>query len=157
MNRLKTRPRRKTPKRKISDPCSTDTLAAPCITEHAGLSAGDQFPENPPFWIFAEIDIVRGMNSVSEQSREAGRSQATQEKTSRRAQEIWEALGRPSDRDMEIWLRAERELQNSTSCPSEAILTTVSPEPVADTDIQAPPPKPVVKPRKSGRSSKSAG
>src|SRR6186713_264565 len=97
------------------------------------------------------------MNSVSEQFREVGRSQATQEETSRRAQEIWEALGRPSDRDMEIWLRAERELQISTSNPPEPTDTTVLPEPVADVDIQARPPKSAVKPRKSGRSSKPAG
>ena len=153
---MKPGPRRKTPKRKINNPCSSVTLAAPRIAEHAGLSAGDQFPENPPFWILVEIDIVRPMNSVSEQSREVGRSQATQEETSRRAQEIWEALGRPSDRDMEIWLRAERELQNSTSNSPEPTLATVSPDTVADVDIQALPPKSAAKPRKSGRSSKPA-
>jgi len=103
-----------------------------------------------------EIAIVRPMNSVYEHSREAGRSQATQEEISRRAQQIWEALGRPSDRDMEIWLRAERGLQNVTSNSPETTHTTALVEPVADVDIQANPPKSTVKSRKSGRSSKSA-
>ena len=94
------------------------------------------------------------MNSAPEQTRELSRSQATQEEISRRAQEIWETLGRPSDRDMEIWLRAERELQQSASNPTVPTQTAVIPEPVADVDVQASRPKAAAKPRKTGRGAK---
>lgn len=39
------------------------------------------------------------------------RPQITHEQISRRAQELWEKYGRPSGRDEEIWLEAERSLQ----------------------------------------------
>ncbi|MGY4431246.1 hypothetical protein ACVWWO_003723 [Bradyrhizobium sp. F1.13.1] len=34
-----------------------------------------------------------------------------EEKTKRRAHELWEAAGRPEGRDLEFWLHAERELK----------------------------------------------
>lgn len=42
-------------------------------------------------------------------------SPATHDAIARRAQQIWENLGRPGDRDVEIWLQAERELEAQPS------------------------------------------
>jgi hypothetical protein len=99
-------------------------------------------------------------DSLSAPLSDVARSQPTHEEISNRAQQIWEALGRPADRDMEIWLQAERELQ-----PSEAMATTqpasASVEDRSATaeavDVQAFPAQSVATPRKTAkRSSKSA-
>jgi hypothetical protein len=53
-----------------------------------------------------------------------GNTQApTHENISRRAQELWEQYGRPSGRDEDIWLEAERQLRAPTS-PSPSAATT---------------------------------
>jgi hypothetical protein len=38
------------------------------------------------------------------------RTARLEEETRRRAHQLWEAAGRPEGRDLEFWLRAEREL-----------------------------------------------
>jgi hypothetical protein len=96
-------------------------------------------------------------DSLSAPVSNLARSQPTHEDISSRAQQIWETLGRPADRDMEIWLQAERELQ-----PSEEVATT-PPASTSDedrseaVDVQAFPAQSAAKPRKPAkRSSKSA-
>jgi hypothetical protein len=37
----------------------------------------------------------------------------TQDQIRQRAHELWELAGRPEGRDQQIWLEAERELENS--------------------------------------------
>lgn len=39
----------------------------------------------------------------------------SEEEISARARQIWQDRGRPSDRDLEIWVEAERELSQSSS------------------------------------------
>lgn len=47
-------------------------------------------------------------------SQEAGRSRIpTQEEITARARQIWQDRGCPSDRDLEIWVEAERQLSSS--------------------------------------------
>lgn len=48
-------------------------------------------------------------------ARGAKNSGPTHEEISHRAQELWEKYNRPSGRDEEIWLEAERQLSNETS------------------------------------------
>jgi hypothetical protein len=48
-----------------------------------------------------------------------GNAQAlTHEEISRRAQELWEQYGRPTGRDEDIWLEAERQLRTTTATSS---------------------------------------
>jgi hypothetical protein len=43
------------------------------------------------------------------------RRKALQNDIARRAQELWEQYGRPQDRDLEIWLEAEKQLLGADS------------------------------------------
>jgi len=81
-----------------------------------------------------------------------GSSQATQEEISRRAQQLWETLGRPADRDVEIWLQAERELRSEAAVA--APIESSVPERIVKVDVSAQPPKATAQPRK--RSSRAA-
>lgn len=42
------------------------------------------------------------------------KAESLQEETRRRAHELWEHEGRPEGRDLDFWLKAERELSNQT-------------------------------------------
>ena len=77
---------------------------------------------------------------------ELGGSQATQEEISRRAQQLWETSGRPADRDVEIWLQAERELRSEAS--AAAPVESSVPERIEKVDVSAQPPKAAAQPRK---------
>lgn len=72
----------------------------------------------------------------------------THEETSRRAQELWEKYGRPSGRDDEIWLEAERELQqNASSGPGPSV--EPAPTSAAATDAPATPATPANPPARA--------
>ncbi|HWA86304.1 MAG TPA: DUF2934 domain-containing protein [Opitutus sp.] len=53
----------------------------------------------------------------------ASRLEPTHEEIARRAQDLWEKYGRPSGRDQEIWLEAERSLQLTKSAQPPATVS----------------------------------
>jgi hypothetical protein len=87
-------------------------------------------------------------DSVSQPSSDVARGQVPHEEISFRAQQLWESLGRPADRDVEIWLRAERELQTAPAPATPA--PSIVPDRIANVDVQALPPKAAAQPRKRG-------
>jgi hypothetical protein len=118
------------------------------------IRAFPRFPEIPD-----PVNIAVMNDSLSAPRADmAALSQPTHADISSRAQQIWEALGRPADRDVEIWLQAERELQPGTAASTQpAAATPPVGERDAAVDVQSLPPKSVASPRKSaGRNSKSA-
>jgi len=112
-----------------------------------------QFGKIPDFARFTVPLRSAAMNdTVYPPTTELGSSQVTQEEISRRAQQLWETLGRPADRDVEIWLRAERELRSAA--PVAAPIESSVPERIVKVDVSAQPPKATAQPRK--RSSRAA-
>jgi hypothetical protein len=63
-------------------------------------------------WI-GDRETVQRILALAEELIERARALAkpTEEKIRKRAREIWEENGRPTGRDEEFWLQAERELQ----------------------------------------------
>jgi hypothetical protein len=63
-------------------------------------------------WI-GDRETVQRILALAEELIERARALAkpTEEKIRKRAREIWEDNGRPTGRDEEFWLQAERELQ----------------------------------------------
>ncbi len=61
-------------------------------------------------WI-GDRDTAQGIDALSEklQRRAKTLAKATENRVRRRARELWEKNGRPSGRDEEFWLQAERE------------------------------------------------
>lgn len=66
----------------------------------------------------------------------------THEQISRRAQELWEQYGRPSGRDDDIWLEAERQLRTPVTSPSATSTASAAPSPRLDDGNVAPGAKP---------------
>jgi len=67
----------------------------------------------------------------------------THEQISRRAEELWEQYGRPSGRDEEIWLEAERQLRPPTAAPVPPVAPAAS-APRSDDGNTAPVAKPKI-------------
>ena len=65
-------------------------------------------------WI-GDRDTAQGIVALSEklQRRAKTLAKATENRVRRRAREIWEENGRPSGRDEEFWLQAEREFREA--------------------------------------------
>lgn len=70
------------------------------------------------------------MNESTSSLSAGNRVQPSHEEISRRAQELWERYGRPTGRDEEIWLEAERALQTTPeaapTAPESASLAEAS-------------------------------
>lgn len=86
------------------------------------------------------------MNESTSSLSSSNRVHPTHEETSRRAQELWENYGRPSGRDEEIWLEAERALQTT---PPEAAQTAPAAAPLDEAQAAAASSTPSAAPRKS--------
>lgn len=59
----------------------------------------------------------------------------THEQISRRAQQLWENGGRPSERDEEIWLEAERQLATGEET-SEAFIARIKAETASESAVE---------------------
>ena len=127
--------------------------------------------ENPRFASAVDVVKRRSMNysrTASATDTVNAGSPATRDVIAQRAHQIWEKLGCPADRDVEIWLQAERELKTpgSTPAPEQARLAQNAPAapltpPTADNAahfVSRPlPPTSAAsaKPRKENRGSKA--
>lgn len=63
------------------------------------------------------------------------KSKPTHEQISRRAQQLWENGGRPSGRDEEIWLEAERQLATGEET-SEAFIARIKAETASESAVE---------------------
>lgn len=75
------------------------------------------------------------MNEAITPSTVGARQTVTHEEISRQAQELWEKYGRPTGRDEEIWLEAERAVQSRERMSAER---QSPPQPEATSELPAP-------------------
>ncbi len=97
---------------------------------------------------------MNDMNSNISTARQTGR-QPSHEEISRRAQEIWERYGRPAGRDEDIWLEAERDLQQPAVTNPSAAPAPTSPVPSPRQSSTPPPPPAGTTARPEARSSRA--
>lgn len=95
------------------------------------------------------------MNEATTPSSVSARQTASHEEISRQAQELWEKYGRPTGRDEEIWLEAERLLQNRGNASAEQ-QTATQPEATSEAPNPATPPPPPSATRRPSAASATA-
>lgn len=127
------------------------SLFLSCVPRIAIDERSGRFPQPPPetapIITRPEGEYLRcDMNESTSSLSTANRAQPTHEEISHRAQELWENYGRPSGRDEEIWLEAERALQMT---PPDAAQAAPATAPLDEAPAATAPSAASVAPRKS--------